>query len=126
MPSQGYTSAAKQFPLGYFKVPECGGVMDPPGRIRVEVSATEDGAALVIEDTAPGVPDSSLPRLFDRLYRVANDRSKNTGGAGLGLAIVKSIAASHGGSVNIDSHEGGGTRVTIALPSEEPPKIAHA
>jgi hypothetical protein len=36
MPSQGYTSAAKQFPLGYFKVPECGGVMDPPGRIRVD------------------------------------------------------------------------------------------
>jgi hypothetical protein len=36
MPSQGYTSATKQFPLGYFKVSECGGVMDSPGRIRVD------------------------------------------------------------------------------------------
>ena len=94
----------------------------------ISVNAARNNGTLQIEvaDTGAGIPHEHLPHVFDRLYRVANDRSKNTGGAGLGLAIVKSIAASHGGSVNIDSHEGGGTRVTIALPSEEPPKIAHA
>ena len=72
-----------------------------------------------VADTGTGIPHEHLPHVFDRLYRVANDRSKHTGGAGLGLAIVKSIAASHGGSVNVESDEGSGTRVTIAIPIDD-------
>jgi signal transduction histidine kinase len=72
-----------------------------------------------VADTGRGIPSQHVPHVFDRLYRVADDRSKNTGGSGLGLAIVKSIAASHGGSVNLESSEGTGTRVTIALPADD-------
>jgi len=91
---------------------------DAPGRIRVEVSATEDGAALVIEDTAPGVPDSSLPRLFDRLYRVEGSRSRAAGGAGLGLAICRAIVEAHGGHIEAMPSPLGGLRVRVELPRD--------
>ncbi|CAN5551248.1 heavy metal sensor histidine kinase [soil metagenome] len=89
-----------------------------PAGGKITVGAARNNGTLEIDvaDTGIGIPPEHLPHVFDRLYRVANDRSKNTGGAGLGLAIVRSIAASHGGSVKIASQEGGGTRVTIAIP----------
>lgn len=90
------------------------------GKITVAASRFNGTLQINVADTGIGIPHEHLPHVFDRLYRVANDRSKNTGGAGLGLAIVKSIAASHGGSVNIESPEGGGTRVTIAIPIDDP------
>ncbi|MBC8106176.1 MAG: heavy metal sensor histidine kinase [Anaerolineae bacterium] len=89
------------------------------GKISVGASRFNGTLQIDVADTGVGIPKEHLPHVFDRLYRVANDRSKNTGGAGLGLAIVKSIAATHGGHVNIESREGGGTRVTIAIPIDD-------
>ena len=85
------------------------------GRITLSTVRTGATVRVVVADTGEGIPPEHLPHVFDRLYRVAGDRSKNTGGTGLGLAIVRSIAASHGGSVEIASSPAG-TRVTIVLP----------
>jgi signal transduction histidine kinase len=53
--------------------------------------------------------------VFDRFYRADNARS--AGGAGLGLAIVRSIVELHGGSVEVASEPGRGTRVRMTFPA---------
>jgi two-component system heavy metal sensor histidine kinase CusS len=69
-----------------------------------------------VSDTGEGIPPESLPKVFDRFYRVDSSRSQASGGTGLGLAIVQSIMLLHGGNVDIASRVGQGTRVTLRLP----------
>ena len=89
---------------------------DSGGRMRVTVDKTEREALIEVEDSAPGVADKDLERLFDRLYRVETSRSKATGGTGLGLAICRNIVEAHGGSIAAAHSELGGVKVHIALP----------
>jgi two-component system heavy metal sensor histidine kinase CusS len=96
------------------------------GTIKVAASRYNGTYRIDVADTGCGIPREHMPHVFDRLYRVADDRSKHTGGAGLGLAIVKSIAATHGGNVDIRSDEGGGTRVTIAIPTADNNGAGHS
>jgi two-component system heavy metal sensor histidine kinase CusS len=88
----------------------------PPGGT-VTLGATKDDTAIRIEvsDTGAGIPPEALPKVFDRFFRVDPSRSKASGGAGLGLAIVQSILALHGGSAEISSQRGHGTRVTLRM-----------
>jgi len=88
---------------------------DAPGRIRIELKSTADGARLVVDDTPPGVPAHALPRLFDRLYRVEASRSRAAGGAGLGLSICRAIVEAHGGGIAAAPSPLGGLRITIDL-----------
>jgi len=84
----------------------------------VEVRASEDGHAIVIEvaDSGVGIPPEDLPKIFEELYRGSNARS--TEGSGLGLALVKRIIALHNGQINVRSSqaEPRGTVFTIRLP----------
>jgi two-component system heavy metal sensor histidine kinase CusS len=84
----------------------------------VALAATAEGDAIRIEvsDTGVGIPAEALPRVFDRFFRVDPSRSKASGGTGLGLAIVQSILTLHGGSAEIASQLGRGTRVTLHIP----------
>jgi two-component system sensor histidine kinase BaeS len=93
-----------------------------PGKIEVRVlPADNDGnVSLIIEDSAPGVPDASLERLFDRLYRVDISRNRAAGGAGLGLAICANIANGHGGTITASHSPLGGIRITVVLPHAGP------
>ncbi|MGA8672658.1 MAG: heavy metal sensor histidine kinase, partial [Terracidiphilus sp.] len=90
----------------------------PPGGI-VTLAASDEDAAMRIEvsDTGVGIPAEALPRVFDRFFRVDPSRSKASGGTGLGLAIVQSILALHGGSAEITSQLGRGSRVTLRVPA---------
>ena len=83
----------------------------------VTLAATNEDAAIRIEvsDTGGGIPTEALPRVFDRFFRVDPSRSKTSGGTGLGLAIVQSILTLHGGSAEISSQLGHGTRVTLRM-----------
>jgi two-component system heavy metal sensor histidine kinase CusS len=85
----------------------------------VTLAATNEDALMRIEvsDTGVGIPAEALPRVFDRFFRVDPSRSKTSGGTGLGLAIVQGILTLHGGSAEITSQLGRGTRVTLRIPT---------
>jgi heavy metal sensor kinase len=73
-----------------------------------------DGAGFIeVRDTGIGVPDSALPHIFDRFYRVdearARTRGSDTGGTGLGLSIVRSICSAHDAEISVDSVPGQGS-----------------
>ena len=91
---------------------------EKPGRLIITQASTKDKISLIFEDTGPGVPEESLPRLFERLYRTDASRSRMTGGSGLGLAICKSIAELHNGAIQAQNGEEGGLRIEITLPLE--------
>jgi len=86
-----------------------------PSGGRVDLSASQSKAGLEISvcDSGCGIPEESLPLLFDRFYRVDQARSQQSGGFGLGLSIVRGIMLLHGGHVQIASELGKGTRVTL-------------
>lgn len=67
-------------------------------------------------DTGCGIPDTSLPRIFERFYRVDKARSREQGGTGLGLSIVKHIIDGSGGRISVRSKLGAGTVFTCTLP----------
>ena len=89
---------------------------DAGGRIEVRLAA--DGGALLldVQDSAPGVPEDLLPRLFDRFFRVDASRARAKGGSGLGLAICRSIAQAHGGEVDAQPSPLGGLWIRLRLP----------
>ena len=92
------------------------------GHVVVELTAEGDRAVLSVIDDGPGIPESDLPRLFDRFYRADTSRTRASGGAGLGLAIVRAIVTAHGGRIEAANMPGGGARMTVVLPAmaEEP------
>jgi signal transduction histidine kinase len=73
-------------------------------------------AKVTVTDQGIGIPESDLPRVFDRYYRAANVTKTSINGSGIGLAGVRQIIEQHGGSITITSEEGAGTEVTILLP----------
>ncbi len=85
------------------------------GRITLSLRREKHRVTLSVKDTGIGIPEASLPFIFDRFYVVDKSRSKETGGTGLGLSIVKWIAESHGAHVEIQSGEGKGTTVLITF-----------
>ena len=92
---------------------------DPGGTIRVREGRAPGTVLLVVEDSAPGVPDSKLPRLFERFFRVDSSRSRGSGGSGLGLAICRAIVEAHDGTISAAASPLGGLAVTVALPTAQ-------
>ena len=90
---------------------------ESPGRVRLVLEEDAGSVFLVIEDSAPGVPEAALPRLFDRLFRVDTSRNRDAGGAGLGLAICRAIVLAHGGSIEATASRLGGLRIEVRLPA---------
>jgi two-component system, OmpR family, heavy metal sensor histidine kinase CusS len=85
----------------------------PGGTVTLAATNEDDGICIEVSDTGVGIPAEAIPRVFDRFFRVDPSRSKISGGTGLGLAIVQGILALHGGSAEITSQLGNGTRVTL-------------
>jgi signal transduction histidine kinase len=86
----------------------------------VELSAkkSEDGAHLVVtvKDRGIGISAQDQPRIFEPFFRSDPSRTRATGGVGLGLAVVRRIVVAHGGTIEVNSELGAGTRFVVTLP----------
>lgn len=86
------------------------------GFCEITLYRTKQTAMITFQDSAPGVPATALPKLFERLYRVEKSRSRELGGAGLGLAICKNIVEAHGGTILAYQSQYGGLSIQVELP----------
>jgi two-component system, OmpR family, sensor histidine kinase BaeS len=89
---------------------------DPGGRLHIRLETRGGRAFIDFQDSAPGVADSDMEKIFDRLYRVDHSRSRASGGAGLGLAICRNIVEGHDGSIKAQSSPWGGLWIHLTLP----------
>jgi two-component system sensor histidine kinase BaeS len=87
-----------------------------PGTLTIWEEQKDGQLILIIEDSGPGVPQQSLDRIFDRLYRVDFARSRSGDGSGLGLSICKMIAESHNSSIRAENVSVGGLRIIVSFP----------
>lgn len=88
------------------------------GIVRIFCEKDGQSTKIRVSDTGIGIPRESLPRIFERFYRVDPARSRESGGTGLGLAIVKHIMELHGGNVSVESELGKGSTFTLVFPRQ--------
>jgi signal transduction histidine kinase len=86
------------------------------GWINLSAKRVQEGVAISIQDSGPGIPPEDLDHLFERFYRGDKSRQREEGGSGLGLAIGKSLVESQGGIIRVESQPGKGARFIIELP----------
>ncbi|MFH0789755.1 MAG: ATP-binding protein [Pseudomonadota bacterium] len=89
---------------------------DPGGELIIRLTCSNGQVVIEFEDSRPGVPEETLERLFDRLYRVEKSRNRASGGAGLGLAICRNIVEAHGGIIVAHPSRLGGLLIRVTLP----------
>lgn len=87
---------------------------NPGGQVKFRAFLQAEELRVEVEDSGPGIPIAAQQHLFERFYRVKEQR--NVEGSGLGLAIVKSVAEAHGGSVYLHSAPGEGSTFGLKLP----------
>ncbi len=102
------SNAVKYSPLGGRVAIAAGPAVDRPGM--VELSVEDDGV---------GIPAKDLPRIFERYVRIPNPETAAARGLGLGLCMVRALAEAHGGSVEVESLPGKGSRFRLFLPSRQ-------
>lgn len=84
---------------------------------RITASMTHEDHAVVvrIRDFGPGIPEDEIPRVKLKFYK----GSSKARGSGIGLAVCEEIVTMHGGTLTLENAEGGGTLVTVSIPSGE-------
>jgi two-component system sensor histidine kinase CpxA len=85
------------------------------GPVSVRAERVGHHVKLITTDSGKGVPEDDLEKIFDPLYRVNSDRSRETGGSGLGLAIVKTCVEACGGRVYAENLSPAGFAVNMIL-----------
>ncbi len=84
--------------------------------IRVGMEQRPGAVQIWVEDDGPGIPEEDRERVFERLVRLDQTRSRDTGGVGLGLALARRIARAHGGELVAEQGSLGGARLRMTLP----------
>jgi signal transduction histidine kinase/FixJ family two-component response regulator len=86
------------------------------GGIRVQLSDRGKSVELTVVDTGTGIPESELPRLFERFHRVEGASGRTFEGSGIGLALVQELVKLHGGRVAVESAVGRGSTFRVFIP----------
>lgn len=94
---------------------------DEGGRITINIYREGKYVVIKVMDNGIGIPETSLPYIFERFYRVDSARSRKTGGTGLGLSISHQIISLHQGMIEVESQVNEGTTFYIKLPMEANP-----
>ncbi len=85
--------------------------------IKLLIEQTEEQVIISVVDRGDGISEDDQEKIFDRLYRIDQGRSRETGGTGLGLSIAKEIVLAHGGTLSLTSELGKGSTFSIMIPN---------
>lgn len=88
------------------------------GDVYISTAETTTHVRMTIQDFGVGIPKEHIPHLFERFYRVTEDRNRKTGGSGLGLAIAHNLAGQLGITIDVESTVGEGSSFTLCIPKE--------
>jgi signal transduction histidine kinase len=83
------------------------------GTVLLEARREGRSTTIAVSDDGPGIPAGVLPRIFDLYF------TTKAGGTGIGLPVAQQIVTAHGGTIEVDSEPGRGTRMIVRLPDEE-------
>nr|WP_314591058.1 two-component system sensor histidine kinase BaeS [uncultured Serratia sp.] len=86
---------------------------DAGGKLEIGVEQSPDCLRVYWQDSAPGVTDEQLARIFERFYRTEGSRNRASGGSGLGLSICQNIVEAHNGTIHAQHSPLGGVRITV-------------
>ncbi len=89
---------------------------DRDGSVVVSTSGDASWVRVTVADTGVGIPADEQGQLFSRFFRASTATRRAIPGTGLGLVIARAIVDEHHGTISLESREGEGTRVTVALP----------
>jgi signal transduction histidine kinase len=84
---------------------------------RSDLHNGEPAVCFSVSDNGPGIAAEEIPHLFDRFYRGQAAQDSNAPGTGLGLTICREIVEIHGGTINVESQLGEGTKFIVHIPS---------
>jgi len=88
-------------------------------KLKINVNQLDKNIVIQITDTGIGIPEESLPYIFERFYRVDSSRTRESGGSGIGLTIVKQLIEAHKGTIKVESELNVGSTFTIILPIKQ-------
>jgi signal transduction histidine kinase len=86
------------------------------GHISIKIGSHGDEASIVVSDSGEGIPESEIPKVFEKFYQNDPDHTGQIRGFGLGLFYARDFIRQHGGNISLISKSGSGTTVTICLP----------
>jgi len=91
--------------------------------VTVTVTACSADGQVSVADTGPGLSAAQATQVFDRFYRTDRARSRASGGTGLGLSIAATLAAAHGGTIDVRTQPGRGATFVVRLPLAAAPAV---
>ena len=91
----------------------CLAALKDRGILKVELALKSENLNVIISDTGAGINESELQRIYDPYF------TSKPAGTGLGLAVVQKIMEAHGGTINVESSVGIGTKVFLFFPLDK-------
>ncbi len=88
------------------------------GSVIISVNDLSEGVTLTVEDTGIGIPYEYRDRIFERFFRIDESHCQKIDGTGLGLSIVKHAISHMGGTIEVESAEGVGTKMIVRFPRQ--------
>jgi two-component system, OmpR family, phosphate regulon sensor histidine kinase PhoR len=88
----------------------------PSGKVTVTLEKHEQDVIIHVQDTGEGIPQSAIPHLFTKFFRVSGTLEQGSKGNGLGLYISKAIVEMHHGKIWVKSELGKGSTFSFSLP----------
>jgi PAS domain S-box-containing protein len=86
------------------------------GEVHVSLDLSDHHAELTVSDTGTGIPPDAVSHLFERFYRVPGSVGRTHEGSGIGLSLVKELVELHGGTIDVSTSVGKGTRFRVRIP----------
>ena len=87
----------------------------PGGEVSTKIELMDSEVVITISDTGIGIPQESMPHLFEEFYRAPNAKEMELEGTGLGLTIVKDLVTRYNGRIAVQSEENRGTKFIVSF-----------